>query len=145
MKIVGTIEKNRIIIPVEIKIDKFNLSGSADFLIDTGATTSFINESTVRKIGLDYSKLLYVDDPVGIGGKAELYEIEGYTRLTFEFNEQKKIIPKKKFHALKHNFCEHIDPDTQKKVLALEGIFGLDMIKGWRLFIKGKNYQLEIK
>jgi hypothetical protein len=46
MKITGVPVNNQILIPVEIKIDKFNVLGSADFLIDTGATTSFLNEST---------------------------------------------------------------------------------------------------
>jgi len=145
MRITGTIPKEDLIfVPVEFKIDKFKLEGSADFLIDTGSTTSFINESVVRKIKLDYSQLLYVGNSTGVGGEAEMYEIEGFTRLFFEAGNERKECPRKNFRAMKHNFCEHIPLDVQGKVLALEGILGMDVIKGWRLAIAGSNYTLEV-
>jgi hypothetical protein len=145
MKITGTVSKaNNILVPVEIRIDAFELEGSADFLIDTGSTMSFINESTAQKIGLDYSKLLYMDTSTGIGGQAELYQINGFTRLSFESEGQRKEVPRKNFLVMKHNFCEHVLPDAQRKVLALEGILGMDMIKGWKLAITRSSYTLEI-
>ncbi len=145
MKITGTFsEKEQILIPVEIKIDKFNLRGSAEFLLDTGSTISFINESTALKIHLDYSQLLYRETSTGIGGGADVYEIDGYTRLTFVSEENTKTIPRKNFLAMQHNFCEHVTEDTRKRILALQGVIGMDMIKGFRLTTAGQNYTLEV-
>jgi hypothetical protein len=45
---------------------------------------------------------------------------------------------------MKHNFCEHTPLDSQRKILSLEGIFGMDMIKTWKLFVTDDNYVLEI-
>lgn len=146
MKIIGTYPpKRRVFIPAEIKIDNLNLVGSANFLVDTGSNISFINESTALKIGLDYSNLLQVDKSTGIGGEAELYQIDGFTRLTFESAGQVKTIPRKNFLAMKHSFCEHIPQDAQKKILGLEGVFGMDMIRGWCVTITGGNYTIDVR
>jgi|SRR3972149_3122648 len=144
MKITGTFEKEQILIPVSIKIDTFNLTGSAEFLIDTGSSISFINESTALKIHLDYSKLLYRDTSAGIGGGAELYQIDGYTRLTFDNGVDQKTIPRKNFLVMKHTFCEHVAEDMRKRILALQGIIGMDMIKGFRLTTAGEKYTLDV-
>jgi hypothetical protein len=146
MRITGTIppEDNRILVPVEFKIDAFKLKGSTEFLIDTGSTISFIGESTARKVGLDYSKLLNVGTSAGIGGQADLYEIDGFTRLLFEFDNQQKEIPRKNFLVMKHEFCEHVLPDNRKKILGLGGIFGMDLLKGWKFSIIHSSYSLEI-
>ena len=144
MIITGTFPKGQILVPAEIKIDNLRLDGSANFLLDTGSTISFINESTALKMRMEYSELLYKDMSTGIGGEAEVYEIEGFTRLTFESGNEKKTIPRKNFLVMKHNFCEHVREDSRKRILALEGIIGMDMIKGFRLRTTGQNYTLEV-
>jgi hypothetical protein len=144
MRISGSVQNRRIVVPVKIKIDKFNLKGSADFLLDTGSTVSFINESTASKISLDYSKLLYREMSTGIGGEAEMYEIEGFTRLTFENDAEKKTIPRKGFFAMRHNFCEHVPEESRRRILALQGVIGMDMLRGFRFSVVGQNYTLEI-
>ena len=144
MIITGTFPKGQILVPAEIKIDDLKLKGAANFLVDTGSSISFINESTALKMRIDYADLLYRQTSTGIGGEAEVYEIEGFTRLTFEIDNDKKTIPRKNFLAMKHNFCEHVSEDSRKRILALEGIIGMDMIKGFKLRTAGQNYTLEV-
>lgn len=146
MKIVGTFEKEKpqIRVPVGIKIDAFGLTGSSEFLIDTGSTISFFSESTAMRLGLDYSKLLNVEPSTGIGGEAEIYQIDGYTRLTFENETEHKTIQRKNFRVMRHDFCEHVSETARKKVLSLPGIIGMDMLMGFRLNVSGLNYTLEI-
>jgi hypothetical protein len=144
MIISGTAENGQILIPVKIKIDKFNVKGSAEFLLDTGATISFINESTALKIGLDFSQLLQYGTATGVGGEAETFQIDGYTRLTFETGDERKTIPRKNFLAMKRNFCEHVSEPSRRKILALQGVIGMDMLKGFRLQLAGENYSLVV-
>ncbi|HKZ41133.1 MAG TPA: retropepsin-like aspartic protease [Candidatus Hodarchaeales archaeon] len=146
MKIIGTFDKEKpqILVPVGIKIDTFDLNGSAEFLIDTGSTISFISESTALKLGLDFSKLLNIEPSTGIGGEAEIYQIDGYTRLTFENETEHKTIQRKNFRVMKHNFCEHVKENTRRKILSLQGIIGMDMIIGFRFTTAGLNYTLEV-
>jgi len=144
MIITGPFQKGQILIPAEIKIDALNLDGSANFLVDTGSTVSFINESTALKMGIDYSKILYRDTLAGIGGEAEVYEIEGFTRLKSESGQDTKTIPRKNFLAVKHSFCEHVREDARKRILALGGIIGMDMIKGFKFTTSGQNFTLDV-
>lgn len=144
MKFAGTFQKDQILIPVEITIDNFKLRGSAEFLLDTGSPISFINESTALKIHLDYSQLLQTTTIAGVGGGAEVYQIDGFTRLTFENGEDRKTIPRKNFLAVRHDFCEHVTEDVRKRILSLQGILGMDIIKGGKLTTSGANYTLEI-
>lgn len=119
---------------VEVILPEFSISQRVRFLVDTGASTTIINEGDALRLGLNFSKLKKADIKIGgIGGFAETYEADGILL------SEVKPIYSGAIYFLKHHILSEISEDEQQKMkkwfLSQPSLLGKNIIYEYSLFM----------
>jgi len=119
---------------VEVIIPKFSIRQMVRFLVDTGASTTIINQGDAIRLGLNFRDLKKSDINFGgIGGFAETYEAEAIL-----WSEIKPIYSGV-IHFLEHRIPEELSWDEHEKMkkwfLSQPSLLGKNIIYDYGLFI----------
>lgn len=126
---------------VEVIIPEFSISKRVRFLVDTGASTTIINEGDALRLGLDFSKLRSSNIKIGgIGGFAETYEADA-TLLS-----EVKPIYTGVIYLLKHQTPADLSEEEQRRMkrwfLAQPSLLGKNIIYDYGLFVHYLNEKI---
>jgi len=119
---------------VEVNIPKFSIRQMVRFLVDTGASTTIINQGDAVRLGINFQDLNKSEINIGgIGGFAETYETE-VTLLS-----EVKPIYSGVIHILEHRIPDDIHGEEKERMkrwfLSQPSLLGKNIIYDYGLFM----------
>lgn len=114
--------------------DELEINKDILLVVDTGTTTTTINEFDARQMKIDYTKLKRNQDSLGIGGQAESYLADS---AHLYFGEGIESVDVKPVKFLRQIHVEHADQERYPSLL------GMDVLRNYKISFTDSKVILE--
>jgi hypothetical protein len=156
LRFTGWITNSAAFIQVFVFDEKNNILGDIPLCIDTGACSTCLFERDAVNLGIDYSKLKRARPAIGIGGRADAYElknvklglIDGDDRgYLASFDSMMVIVPQKnlkgKIVGLIHHLLGSKGSSYAQSSRGLPSLLGFDFLRTCKISFSNNEVYLD--